>query len=88
MPLPSASTRYKIAKIVLVAGLAAFVVAIVGVILIAAAIIPWTPIPTATVTILLIAGFASTIAAGILGAINTALLGKERAQLVPSEHSK
>jgi hypothetical protein len=63
-------------------------VAIVGVILIAAAIIPWTPIPTATVIILLIAGFASTIAAGILGAINTALLGKERAQLVPSEHSK
>jgi hypothetical protein len=76
MPLPSASTRYKIAKILLVTGLVAFVAAIVGVTLIAFAIIPWTPLPTAAVVILLVAGFASTIAAGILGAINTALLGK------------
>jgi len=67
-------------------GLLAIVVGMGAGAAIAFAIIPWTSLTTATFVALIVAGFALLIAAALLGAINIALLRRERAQSVPSEH--
>jgi hypothetical protein len=86
MPITSASARYKAARSLLIVGLLAIVVGMGAGAAIAFAIIPWTSLTTATFVALIVAGFALLIAAALLGAINIALLRRERAQSVPSEH--